>query len=139
MAGAAFFARAAFDAAARDFAPALAAGADLDAGFFDGFAAADCLAAGRADLFDLVLELEDLAGAAFRTGGFAAAARFGLGFAAAAVSLRPLAGALGAALCGAEREELLFAPLMTGSLMRSTRFSENAPLGEKGSRQPTAL
>jgi hypothetical protein len=74
----------------------LAAEADLDpvAGFFDGFAAAACLAAGRAGLVDLVLELEDLAGAAFRTGGFAAAARFGLGFAASVVSLRPLAGAL---------------------------------------------
>lgn len=64
------------------------------ADFFDAFAAADGLAAGRAGLVDLVLEVEDLTGAAFRTGGFAAAARFGLGFAAAAVSLRPLAGAL---------------------------------------------
>ena len=97
MAGAAaFFAGAAFEGAACAFAPALAAGADLDAaaGFFDGFAAAACLAAGRAGLVDFVLELEDLAGAAFRTGGFAAAARFGLGFAASAVNLRPLAGAL---------------------------------------------
>ena len=128
-----FFAGTAFEGAACDLPTALAAGADLDAGavFFDGFAAADCLAAGRAGLFDLVLELEAFAGAAFRTGGFAAAARFGLGFAAAEVSLRPLAGALGAALCGAGREELLFAPLMTGSLMRSTRFSENASSGDK--------
>jgi ABC-type uncharacterized transport system permease subunit len=55
-------------------------------------AAAVGLAAGRTGLVNLVLE--DLAGAAFRTGGFAAAARFGLGFTAAAVSLRPLAGAL---------------------------------------------
>ena len=93
---AAFFAGAAFEGAACAFPPDLAAGTDLDAGavFFDGFAAADGLAAGRAGLVDLVLELEDLAGAAFRTGGFAAAARFGLGFAASAVSLRPLAGAL---------------------------------------------
>ena len=88
--GAAFFAGADFGGAVCAFVPALA---DLDAGFFEGFAAA-CLADGRAGLLDLVLELEDLAGAAFRTGGFAAAARFGLGFAAAAVSLRPLAGAL---------------------------------------------
>ena len=88
---AAFFAGADFGGAACAFVPALA---DLDAaGFFEGFAAA-CLADGRADLLDLLLELEDLAGAAFRTGGFAAAARFGLGFAASAVSLRPLAGAL---------------------------------------------
>ena len=89
---AALFAGAAFEEAACDFVPALP---DLDAvaGFFDAFAAA-CLADGRAVLVDLVLELEDLAGAAFRTGGFAAAARFGLGFAASAVSLRPLAGAL---------------------------------------------
>ena len=96
MAGAAaFFAGAAFEGAACDFAPALAAGADFDAaGLFDGFATAVCLEAGRAVLVDLLLELEDFAGAAFRTGGFAAAARFGLGFAASAVSLRPLAGAL---------------------------------------------
>ena len=86
---------------------------------------------GRDALVDLVLELEDLAGAAFRTGGFAAAARFGLGFAAWVVNLRPLAEAFGAALCGAGREELLFAPLMTGSLMRSTRFSENASPGDR--------
>jgi hypothetical protein len=92
---AAFFAGAAFEGAACAFPPALAAGADLDAaGFFEGFAAAACLAAGRAVLVDLVLRLEVLAGAALRTGGFAAAARFGFGFAAAAVSLRPLAGAL---------------------------------------------
>ena len=110
----------------------LPAGADLaPAVFFNDFAAADCLAAGRAILVDLLLELEDLAGAAFRTGGFAAAARFGLGFAASVVNLRPLAEAFGAALCGAGREELLFAPLMTGSLMRSTRFSENASPGDR--------
>ena len=127
---AAFFAGAALEGALCAFVPALA---DLDAaGFFDDFAAAGCFeAAGRADLVDLLLELEDLAGAAFRTGGFAAAARFGLGFAASVVNLRPLARAFGAALCGAEREELLFAPLMTGSLMRSTRFSENASPGEE--------
>jgi hypothetical protein len=95
-AAAAFFAGAAFEGAACAFPPALAAGADLDAvaGFLDDFDAAACLAAGRAGLVVLVLELEDFAGAAFRTGGFAAAARFGLGFAACAVSLRPLAGAL---------------------------------------------
>ena len=128
MAAAAFFAGADFEGAVCAFVPALA---DLAAGFFEGFAAA-CLAAGRADLLDLLLELEDLAGAAFRTGGFAAAARFGLGFAASVVNLRPLAEAFGAALCGAGREEeLLLAPLMTGSLMRSTRFSENASLGDR--------
>ena len=97
MAGAAaFFAGAAFEGAACAFPLALAAEGDLDAvaDFFDDFAAAACLAAGRTGLVDFVLELEDLAGAAFCTGGFAAAARFGLGFAAAAVNLRPLAGAL---------------------------------------------
>ena len=83
---AAFYTGAFFEAAPRGFAPALAGGADLDAGFLEGFAAA-CLADGRAGLLDLLLELEDLAGAAFRTGGFAAAARFGLGFAASAVNL----------------------------------------------------
>jgi hypothetical protein len=128
---AAFFAGAAFEGAVCDFPTALPAEADLDAaGFLEGFAAA-CLAAGRTDLFDLVLEADDFAGAAFRTGGFAAAARFGLGFAACVVSLRLLGEALGAALCGAGREELLFAPLMTGSLMRSTRFSENASPGDR--------
>ena len=126
---AAFFAGADFEGAVCAFVLALV---DLDAGFFDGFAAADCFAAdGRADLLDLLLELEDLAGAAFRTGGFAAAARFGLGFADSTVGLRPLPEVFGAALCGAGREELLFAPLMTGSLMRSTRFSENASPGEE--------
>ncbi|HWW76834.1 MAG TPA: hypothetical protein VNZ44_15655, partial [Pyrinomonadaceae bacterium] len=131
-----------FEAAALDFAPALAAGADFGAaGFFDDLTGAACLATGRADLVDLLLELEDFAGAAFRTGGFAAAARFGLGFAASVVNLRPLAEAeaFGAALCGAGREELLFAPLMTGSLMRSTRFfRERFPWGQ-GSRRPPAL
>jgi hypothetical protein len=129
--GADFFAGADLAGAACALPPALDAGADFGAGRFDGFAAADGLAAGRAVLVDLVLELEDFAGAAFRTGGFAAAARFGLGFAAAVVNLRPLAEAFGAALCGAGREELLFAPLMTGSLMRSTRFSENAFSGDR--------
>jgi hypothetical protein len=125
-----FFAGAAFDAAAWALPPALPAGAALAAaGRFDGFVVLDCLAAGRVDLVDLAIG-EDFAGAAFRTGGFAAAARLGLGFAASVVNLRPLAEAFGAALCGAGREELLFAPLMTGSLMRSTRFSENASPGE---------
>jgi hypothetical protein len=116
------------------FAPDLDAGADLEGAAvrFDAFAA-DCLTVGRAALVDLVLglevfALEDFAGAAFRTGGFKAAARFAVGFAASVVSLRLLGEALGAARCGAGREELLFAPLMTGSLMRSTRFSENASL-----------
>ena len=88
------------------------------------FRSGDCLAAGRADLEDLEAG-EDFARVAFRTGAFSAAARLGLGFAAFAVTLRPLAEDFGA-LCGAGREELLFAPLMTGSLMRSTRFSQNA-------------
>ena len=95
--GAFLVAAAVFDAAACALPPALTGWADLDAaaGRFEGFAAADCLAAaGRAVLVDLVLELEDFAGAAFRTGAFAAAARFGFGFAASLVSLRPLAGAL---------------------------------------------
>src|SRR2546423_5677077 len=67
----------------------------------------------------------DLAGVAFRTGAFCAA-RLGLGFADLVVSLRLLAEVFGEAPCGAGREELLFAPLMTGSLMRSTRFSQIA-------------
>jgi hypothetical protein len=65
------------------------------------------------------------AGAAFRTGAFSAT-RLGLGFADFAVSLRLLAEDLGEALCGAGREGVLFAPLITGSLMRSTRFSQIA-------------
>jgi hypothetical protein len=74
--------------------------------------------------------MDDFAGAAFFTGAFSAAARFGLGFAACAVTLRLFAGDFGAEGCGAGREELLFAPLMTGSLMRSTRFSQNASPAE---------
>ena len=109
--------------------PAFFAGAGFDAGRFDCFEAGDCLAAGRDGLDDLD-EADDFAGAALRTGAFSAAARLGLGFAAAAVTLRLLAEDFGAALCGAGREELLFAPLMTGSLMRSTRFSQNASPAE---------
>jgi hypothetical protein len=103
--------------------------ADLAARLLDCFSAGDCFAAGRAGFEDLLADLvaaDDLAGEAFRTGAFSAAARFGLGFADCAVSLRLLAEDLGAELCGAGREELLFAPLMTGSLMRSTRFSQIA-------------
>src|SRR5919202_1128062 len=70
------------------------------------------------------------AGAALRTGAFSAT-RLGLGFADLAVSLRLLAEDFDEALCGAGREEVLFAPLMTGSLMRSTRFSRiTSPLGK---------
>ena len=105
------------------------AGADLAAGRFDCFETGDCLAAGRDVLEDLEAA-DDFAGAAFRTGAFSAAARLGFGFAAAAVNFRLFAEDFGAELCGAGREELLFAPLMTGSLMRSTRFSENASPAE---------
>ena len=105
------------------------AGAGFGAGRFDCFEAGDCLAAGREVLDDLE-EADDFAGEALRTGAFSATARLGLGFAAAAFNLRPLADDFGAALCGAGREELLLAPLMTGSLMRSTRFSENASPAE---------
>jgi hypothetical protein len=74
-----------------------------------------------------VLEAEAFfIGAAFRTGAFSAR-RLGLGCAGLALSLRLLAEVFGEALCGAGREELLFAPLMTGSLMQSTRFSQIAP------------
>jgi hypothetical protein len=96
--------------------PAFFAGAALAAGRFD------CFAEGRVD-FEAV---EDFAGEAFRTGAFSAAARLGLGFADFVVSLRPLAEDFGEALCGAGREELLLAPLILGSLMRSTRFSQIA-------------
>lgn len=110
-------------------------GADtLTPAFFEGagFAAGrfDCFADERA-----VLDAEaDFAGEAFRTGAFSAAPRLGLGFAAFVVTLRPLAEDFCEALCGAGREELLLAPLILGSLMRSTRFSQIAsPL--KGSRR----
>jgi len=107
--------------------PAFFAGAGFGARL-DFFETADDLDAGRDVLEDLEAA-EDFAGAALRTGAFSAAARLGLGFAAAALNLRLLAEDFGAA-CGAGREELLFAPLMTGSLMRSTRFSENASPAE---------
>jgi hypothetical protein len=77
------------------------------------------------------------AGAAFRTGAFSAT-RLGLGFADFAVSLRLLAEDFGEALCGAGREEVLFAPLMTGSLMRSTRFSQIASQQKRSRRPPAA-
>jgi hypothetical protein len=106
------------------------AGAGLAAGRFDCFEAGDCLAAGRDVLEDLEAADDLAAGAAFRTGAFSAAARLGLGFAAAAVNFRLLTEDFDTALCGAGREELLFAPLMTGSLMRSTRFSQIASPSE---------
>jgi hypothetical protein len=97
----------------RAFPPAFFAGFD-----FAGLLA--CFEAGRE------LLAADFAGAAFRTGGFCAAARLGLGFADLADGLRLLAEDFCGALCGAVREEPLLAPLMTGSLMRSTRFSQIA-------------
>ena len=109
--------------------PAFFAAADFGAGLFEVFGAGECFAAGRACLEDLVADLveaEDFAGEAFFTGAFSAAVRFGFGFADSPVGLRVLPADFDAALCGAGREELLFAPLMTGSLMRSTRFSQNA-------------
>ena len=113
-------------AGADDLALAFFAGAGFAAGRFD------CFAEGRAD-FEAGA---DFAGEAFRTGAFSAA-RLGLGFADFVVSLRPLAEDFCEALCGAGREELLLAPLILGSLMRSTRFSQIAsPL--KGSRRPPA-
>ena len=113
----------------------LACADDLPPVFFEGagFAAGrfDCFAAVRAD-FEADFEAgADFAGEAFRTGAFSAAPRFGLGFADFAVTLRPLAEDFCEALCGAGREEVLFAPLMTGSLMRSTRFSQIASHQEK--------
>jgi len=101
-----------------------AAGRAFPTAFFVGLGFAcrlTCFDAGR-DAFGAEA---DLAGAAFRTGAFCAA-RLGLGFADLVVSLRLLAEDFGEAPCGAVREELLFAPLMTGSLMRSTRFSQIA-------------
>ncbi|HKG12426.1 MAG TPA: hypothetical protein VKB12_03780, partial [Pyrinomonadaceae bacterium] len=96
--------------------PAFFEGAGFGAGRFD------CFADERA-----VLDAEaDFAGEAFRTGAFSAAPRLGLGFADFAVTLRPLAEDFCEALCGAGREELLLAPLILGSLMRSTRFSQIA-------------
>jgi hypothetical protein len=102
-------------AAARDFPPAGFAAFGFAAGRFVG------LAVGRADFAFEV----DFAGDAFRTGAFSAT-RLGFGWADLAVSLRPLAEDFDEALCGAGREAVLFAPLMTGSLMRSTRFSQIA-------------
>ncbi len=106
---------------AGDFAAALVAALDFCAGLEDfwaeGFAAL----------------AEDLAGAAFRTGAFSAAARFGFGLADLALSLPLLAEVFDEALCGAVREEAFFAPLMTGSLMRCTRFSQMTPNQKAGS------
>ncbi len=123
--------------AARALPAAFFAGAGRAVGRFVCFEAGVCLAAGREVLDDLEEKADGFAGAALRTGAFSAAARLGLGFAAAAVSLRLLAVDFGAALCGAGREELLFAPLMTGSLMRSTRFSQIASR-EKEAAEPRA-
>ena len=109
------------------------------AALFDCFEAGVGFAAGRACLEDLAADFaaaEDLTGEAFFTGAFSAAARFGLGFADSPVGLRPLPEDFGAALCGAGREELLFAPLILGSLMRSTRFSQNA---SRTNRRPPTL
>jgi hypothetical protein len=86
-------------------------------------------AVGRAGLAlaEAFAPAEDFAGVALRTGAFSAAARFGLGRAALAVTLRLLAEDLGEALGGAGREDVRLAPLMTGSLMRSTRvFTDNS-------------
>lgn len=106
-------------AGADGLAAAFFAGAGFAASRFEGFADE------RAD-FEAGADFVDLAGEAFRTGAFSAAARLGLGFAAFAVTLRPLAEDFCEALCGAGREELLLAPLILGSLMRSTRFSQIA-------------
>ena len=99
--------------------PAFFAGAGFGAGHFD------CLADVRAVL-DALDDGADFAGEAFRTGAFSAVPRLGLGFAAFVVTLRPLAEDFCEALCGAGREELLLAPFILGSLMRSTRFSQIA-------------
>src|SRR5947209_4019347 len=127
------------------FAGADLRGGDFVAGFFLAGAVwralpADCFAGGFAGLFFAVVRNRFgteavFAGAAFRTGAFSAT-RLGLGFADFAVSLRLLAEDFGEALCGAGREEVLFEPLMTGSLMRSTRFSQIA--SHEGSRRPPA-
>ncbi|HEX8853607.1 MAG TPA: hypothetical protein VF754_08980, partial [Pyrinomonadaceae bacterium] len=90
---------------------------------FEGLAAA----LGRADF----AAVEDfLMGVALRTGAFSAAERFGsapAGRAGFVVTLRLLAEALDVALGDAAgREAGLLAPFMTGSLMRSTRFSQIA-------------
>src|SRR5205823_6729047 len=117
------------------FAGACLRGCGFAAGFVLVGAAGRALAVGRfvcgfagaffADAREVFGAEEVFAGVAFRTGAFSAA-RLGLGFADFAVSLRLLAEDFCEALCGAGREELLFAPLMTGSLMRSTRFSQIA-------------
>jgi hypothetical protein len=135
-----FLAGAGREGAAEALPPAFFEGACFVAVLFDCFEAVGCFAAGRACLDGLPEDFEaaDFAGAAFRTGAFSAAARFGLGFADCAFSLRLLAEDLGAEPCGAGREELLLAPLMTGSLMRSTRFSQIASQSSLGSRRPPA-
>jgi len=67
-----------------------------------------------------------LDGVALRTGAFSAAVRLTicLGRADDTVTLRLFAEDFeGEVVCGTGREKGLFAPLMTGSLMRSTQFS----------------
>jgi hypothetical protein len=77
------------------------------------------LAAAAADVFAL---------AALRTGAFSAAERFGFGWGCAALTLTlRLAEDFVEALLGAGREVFLFAPLITGSLMRSTQVFTDSP------------
>jgi hypothetical protein len=77
------------------------------------------------------LETDFFVGVAFRTGAFSDAERLmsGLGRAAEAVGFRPVCLRAFAepeeTLCGAGRAELLFTPLMTGSLIRNTQIFIN--------------
>lgn len=103
---------------------AAAARVFVGAAFFDFGAPADCFRAGR----EAFAAGTDFFGAALRTGAFSAAERFGLGLGRAdlTLSLR-LAEDFEEALPGAGREVFLFAPLITGSLMRSTQVFTDGP------------
>jgi hypothetical protein len=70
----------------------------------------------------------DFFGVALRTGAFSAAERFGFGWGCAVLTLTlRLAEDFVEALLGAGREVFLFAPLITGSLMRSTQVFTDKP------------
>jgi hypothetical protein len=92
---------------------------------FLGFATGlDCFRAGRA----VFATAADFFGTALRTGAFSAADFFGFGLGRADLTLTlRLAEDFEDAEDGAGREEFLFAPLITGSLMRSTQIFREWP------------
>lgn len=125
LAGALFFG-AAFAGATGGFflLAAVSAGRDFAAMVLAFGAVLDCFGAGRAGL----AAGADFFGVALRTGAFSAAERFGLGCGRADLTLTlRLAEDFEEALLGAGREVFLFAPLITGSLMRSTQVFTDSP------------